>query len=154
MQVMELKTTPEDLDSKIYKMFQLGARLVVITGNDLGNGKFEIIYHFSKGAEMTNIKIEIEENRQIESVTGLFPYADIMESELLDYFGIKVAGAKPNVFLEAGSGICTPLRKEKKPEEKPKATERPKVEDSPAKDLMSVVDKKLANKGIPKGGAD
>lgn len=82
MQAIELKTTLSDLDSKIYKMFQLGARLIAITANDLANGKFEIIYHFSKAAEITNIKIEIDEGTKVESVTGLFPYADLMESEL------------------------------------------------------------------------
>ncbi|MEM2838802.1 MAG: NADH-quinone oxidoreductase subunit C [Thermoplasmata archaeon] len=133
MQAIELKTTLPDLDSKVYKMFQLGARLIAITGNDLGNGKFELIYHFSKAAEITNLKVEIDENTKVESVTGLFPYAELMESELLDYFGIKVDGARPNVFLEPGSGICTPLRKPKKIEPEKKEL-KPSASQAPAKE--------------------
>lgn len=133
MQAIELKTTLPDLDSKIYKMFQLGARLIAITGNDLGNGKFELIYHFSKAAEITNLKVEIDEDTRVESVTGLFPYAELMESELLDYFGIKVNGARPNVFLEPGSGICTPLRKPKKIEAEKKDANSPAKESAQPK---------------------
>jgi NADH:ubiquinone oxidoreductase subunit C len=134
MQAIELKTTLPDLDSKIYKMFQLGARLIAITGNDLGNGKFELIYHFSKASEITNLKVEIDENTTVESVTGLFPYAELMESELVDYFGIKVNGAKANVFLEPGSGICTPLRKSKKTEPEKKEEKASAAREKPEKE--------------------
>ena len=123
MPTVDVRTTPKEFGSKVYKMYQLGARLITISAIDLQNGKYDLVYHFSEGADVTNLRMEVDENEKIESMTGLYPNADLIESELLDFFGLKIEGAKPGRFLEPGSGICTPMRKERKPSDGGKGEE-------------------------------
>jgi len=72
--------------------------LCTITGFDEGD-TFGVMYHLAqeKGI-MLNIKINIgKKNAILNTITGIFPNADIYERELADLFGIKVEGLKDGI---------------------------------------------------------
>jgi NADH-quinone oxidoreductase subunit C len=88
-------------------------RISSISGYD--NGKeIEIIYHFDFDGKIMNLKTVIERKKpKINTITNLFPGAELYERELAEMFGIEIVG-HPNLkklFLDASSPK-KPLRKE------------------------------------------
>jgi NADH:ubiquinone oxidoreductase subunit C len=96
---------------KIEKMRKSGARFVVLAANDIGDGKFEVIYLFHHMGELLEVRLCVGIDEVVPTITDLFPAADFLEREMVDLFGVNVEGAAPNLLLEPGSGISAPLRK-------------------------------------------
>ena len=89
-----------------------GGRISSITAYD--NGKeIELLYTFLLEKQVLNIKLKIGRDRPcIESVTKLFPGAEIYERENYEMFGINFEGnqnLKPILLDEASPK--TPLKK-------------------------------------------
>jgi NADH-quinone oxidoreductase subunit C len=88
------------------------SRISTITGYDSGKD-IELIYHFPVGRRLVNLKVRIKRGKpRIETITKLFPGAELFERELHDLVGVHVAG-HPNlerILLDATSPGA-PLRK-------------------------------------------
>jgi Ni,Fe-hydrogenase III component G len=69
--------------------------LSTITGMDAGDN-FEIIYHLSReGSIMLNLKVLLPKtNAKINTLTDLFPVAEMYEREMEDLLGLEVVGLK------------------------------------------------------------
>ncbi len=92
--------------------------LSAITGVDLGveAGEFEVLYHFCKGAAITTLRVRLpRQNPSIPSVCSVIPSATLFERELMEMFGITVAGT-PNtdrlILPEDWPDGVYPLRKD------------------------------------------
>lgn len=88
------------------------SRISAITGNDTGKG-IDVIYHFIHRKSTINIRVSLDRKKcTVESVTGVYPGANLFERELHEMFGVDVKG-HPNLkklFLCDGSPQA-PLRK-------------------------------------------
>lgn len=78
-----------DLLSKARNMKAEGYRLLQICATKVSEG-FEILYSFDKEHELTNIRVTIPEEEEIQSITGEYWGAFIYENEMHDLFGIKI----------------------------------------------------------------
>ena len=52
--------------------------------------KFDLLYSFEKGYEMTTFRVEANENDEIQSINKIFTYAFLYENEMKDLFGVKI----------------------------------------------------------------
>ena len=78
-----------DLLGVIRGMKKEGFRLVQICATKVSEG-FEILYSFDKEHELTNLKLTIPEEEEVQSITGEYWGAFIYENEMHDLFGIKI----------------------------------------------------------------
>ncbi len=82
------------------------ARLVTITAVDEKN----LVYHFIVSGKVKNIKVNIKKN-EIESLTKIFPNAELYEREIFDMFGIKFKGHPKLESLFLSEEVKQPLKK-------------------------------------------
>jgi len=88
------------------------ARISSITGTDTGK-EIDVIYHFIHKSRTINIRISVDKkNCSVESITDLYPGANLFERELSEMLGIKVKHHPnpKNLFLSSESPVH-PLRK-------------------------------------------
>lgn len=78
-----------DLLSVVRGMKKDGFRLLQICATKVSEG-FEILYSFDKDHELTNLKLTVPEEEEVQSVTGEYWGAFIYENEMHDLFGIKI----------------------------------------------------------------
>lgn len=101
-----------ELLSTLKKKF-MNCHLSSIAGNDLGDGKFAVNYLLL--VENVSVVVKMETEKEVESVTRIFPGAILFERELYEMFGVKVAGHPDlrNFFLprELTRARKFPLRK-------------------------------------------
>ncbi len=77
-----------ELLNKLFDMAKRGYRLAQVSAN--AKDKFEIIYSLSKDYDLVNLKVLLDKEEEIESVSGIFKYAYLYENEMKDLFGVKV----------------------------------------------------------------
>ncbi|GHV05835.1 hypothetical protein FACS1894217_03400 [Clostridia bacterium] len=51
---------------------------------------YDLLYSFARDEELVSLRLRIAEGDEIESITGVFPYAYLYENEMKDLFGIKI----------------------------------------------------------------
>jgi len=78
-----------DLLATVRGMKKDGYRLLQICATKVSEG-FEILYSFDKDHELTNLKLTVPEEEEVQSVTGEYWGAFIYENEMHDLFGIKI----------------------------------------------------------------
>jgi len=64
-------------------------RLVQICATKTPN-QYEITYSFAKEYQLEAIRITIDENTEIFSISSIFPPAFLYENEMKDLFGVKI----------------------------------------------------------------
>lgn len=85
-----------------------------VNGVDLGEGKIELQWIFSKYGVMDEIVIYFtlsDYETPVPSVVSLIPSAIMGEREIVDMFGLKVDGAERGLYLDKDSSQH-PLRGE------------------------------------------
>jgi NADH:ubiquinone oxidoreductase subunit C len=83
-----------------------GVRLVTLSGvpgDDQGNPRLRILYHWEVGAGLLTVETEARD-LEIESIAGIWPAADWPEREIRDYFGVEFLGREstPPLMLREG----------------------------------------------------
>jgi ech hydrogenase subunit D len=81
----------EDLHKKIEEYDARGWRFVNICGSTVEEG-VELIYSFSQGLPLENLRFTIDNDTEISSVSDLFPSAFFFENETHDLFGVRFSG--------------------------------------------------------------
>ena len=80
-------------------------RISSITGVDLGK-EIEVIYHFIHKNKTINIRVSLDKNNcVIDSITDIYPGANLFERELYEMMGVQVRN-HPNLkrlFLDRDS---------------------------------------------------
>ncbi len=62
---------------------------------------YEITYAFDNAYNVENIRIQITEDTEIESVSPIYSYAFLYENEIKDLFGVKIK----NITLDYNGGL-------------------------------------------------
>lgn len=81
---------PEELLNKVFEMKSSGNRLVQIHCTMMKDGRFEISYSFDKDMEFTNLRLQITQDVEVMSISGIFFPAFLYENEIKELFGVKV----------------------------------------------------------------
>lgn len=87
---------------------------LTVNGIDLGEGKIELQWIFSKYGAKDKMIIYYalsDYETPVPSVVGLIPSAFMGEREIVDMFGLKVEGAEKGLYLDEDS-LPHPLRSE------------------------------------------
>ncbi|HBT95854.1 MAG TPA: hypothetical protein DEB24_07150 [Coriobacteriia bacterium] len=81
----------KDLKTKVDEYENRGWRFVNICGSTVEGG-VELIYSFSDGLPLENLRFTVPNGSTIPSVSGCFPNAFFFENETYDLFGVKFSG--------------------------------------------------------------
>lgn len=98
-----------DLLNEVRRLREASARLITITGVDLGES-IEVIYHFDLDG-IVNVRAIFGHEDKMPSVSEIFSYARLYERELSEMFDIKIAGIDQGLLLSADMKGKGPLRK-------------------------------------------
>ncbi len=104
---------PADLVSEVQKLFDGGYRLVTATCLDQGDS-FEISYHFDRELTMQNLRMVFPKEAEVPSITGVYLAAFLIENEIKEMFGAKIAGIAVDYggkLLVTEETLQTPLLK-------------------------------------------
>ncbi|MFY9193913.1 MAG: NADH-quinone oxidoreductase subunit C [Methanoculleus sp.] len=80
-----------DLIREVEGIHADGYRLVQIGCTNIGEA-YEINYSFDKGYRFRNLRLTVEPEIEVPSITGIYWGAFVYENELHDLFGIPVTG--------------------------------------------------------------
>lgn len=81
---------PGELLNKAYELKSAGNRLVQICCSMLKDGRFEISYSFDKDLQFTNIRLQVTQDTEVMSISGIYYPAFLYENEMKELFGVKV----------------------------------------------------------------
>lgn len=101
----------EKIVEEVNNMKLYGYRFVSMTCEKEGDS-YEIMYHFDCNYEMKHIKIIVNPEDTIKSISSLYPAAFLIENEYQDLFGFTfedlIIDYRRNMFL-ASNAPKTPL---------------------------------------------
>lgn len=80
--------TPDELLAEVIHYKTQQYRLVAISCTYKEG--MEITYSFSKETELENLRLQIQEEEEVESITTIYPYAFLYENEMKELFGLKM----------------------------------------------------------------
>lgn len=92
---------PNELLNKAYELKAAGHRLVQICCTMLKDGRFEVSYSFDKDLAFTNLRLQIEQDVEVQSISGIFFPAFLYENEIKELFGVKVV----NMAVDFNDGL-------------------------------------------------
>lgn len=78
-----------DLTNTVLQYKNDNFRIVQICATRIHEG-FEITYSFAKEYSLEAVRITIDENTEIFSISSIFPPAFLYENEMKDLFGVKI----------------------------------------------------------------
>lgn len=84
--------TTDHIVGKASELKAQGYRLVTMTCTDLDEKQFDILYHFDKDTELTNLRMIIEKGTNPPSISSVYFSAFLIENEMRDQFGISFDG--------------------------------------------------------------
>lgn len=70
------------------KMKNYGYRLAAISCTNKDG--IEITYSFSKELEFINLRLNIDYDTKIESISAIYPYSFLYENEIKELFGVNI----------------------------------------------------------------
>ena len=84
--------TMDALCGQTQKMFDDGYRLLTMSCVDLGEGGFDLFYHFDKDLELVNFRLTIEKGVSVPSISPIYFCGLLIENEIRDQFGVIFDG--------------------------------------------------------------
>ncbi|GHU49096.1 hypothetical protein FACS1894127_1410 [Clostridia bacterium] len=81
VEAAELLNVVQDLKGGGYRLGQICASKV--------KDEFQILYSFDKDYKLHNLKLTVNEDEELPSITGIYSPAFIYENEIRDLFGFK-----------------------------------------------------------------
>ncbi|TIH17072.1 NADH-quinone oxidoreductase subunit C [Marinifilum sp. JC120] len=88
----QIDITLESLVGEVSKMKSDGQRMVTFSCTNIGEGQADIIYHFDKNEVLTNLRLTVNMDKPVPSISGVYFAALLIENELQDQFDIKFDG--------------------------------------------------------------
>ncbi|MDR1565615.1 MAG: NADH-quinone oxidoreductase subunit C [Oscillospiraceae bacterium] len=91
MNEVQTYRTLENKSSLIFavnEMAKNGYRLVQISADKKED--YDLLYSFAKANELVNLRLRVEADEQIESISGIYSYSYLYENELKDLFGLDI----------------------------------------------------------------
>ena len=108
MKDIRVESQTELLD-EVHRLREAGARLITITGVDLGES-IEVIYHFDLDG-ILNVRAVFGHEDKMPSISETFSYARLYERELSEMFNLKIEGIERGLLLSEDMRGKGPLRK-------------------------------------------
>jgi ech hydrogenase subunit D len=90
--------TSDQLLGEAQNMMYEDYRFITSTCVDLGDGRFDVIYHFDKNFEMKNFRLTISKEEEVPSISKIFFSALLVENEMKELFGLNVT----NILVDYG----------------------------------------------------
>lgn len=84
-----ITVNPETVIDETQKLKFQGYHIMQICATRIPEA-YEIIYSFGKDLEMKHFKVTLPEDKEISSITSIYPCAFIYENEMHDLFGVQV----------------------------------------------------------------
>ncbi|WP_018962514.1 NADH-quinone oxidoreductase subunit C [Coprothermobacter platensis] len=84
--------TLDNLLSEVKNYHDNGYRLVTTTCMEVDDDKLEILYHFDKDFKLENLRLTVDKNQTIPSISSIYFCAVLSENEMQDMFGLKIDG--------------------------------------------------------------
>lgn len=85
-----VEITKDQLLDQVQNMKYTGHRFVTATCVDNGNGSLDVTYHFDKGFKLTNYRIKVQKEEEVQSVSKIYFCAVLVENEMKELFGLNV----------------------------------------------------------------
>jgi ech hydrogenase subunit D len=82
---------PAVLVSYMKEAAEEGCRLVQIHANRLP-GRYQLIYSLALEYRLIQLELVILEDSEIESISSIYPAAQLYEQEMEELFGVKIVG--------------------------------------------------------------
>jgi len=82
----------EELKREVLELKNKGYRYVTSTCTHLSDGTFDIVYHFDKDYQIINLRINVEENQKVPSISDIYFSAVLVENEIKDLYKIDFDG--------------------------------------------------------------
>ncbi len=79
---------PGELLAQTGEMKNGGFRLVAISCTN--SGDMELSYSFDRGYELLTLRCLVPSDAEIESISGIYPFAFLYENEIKELFGVKI----------------------------------------------------------------
>ena len=107
------EVTKDHVLNEVNAVKHQGYRFVTMTGVDMGT-HFDIYYHFDKDYELKNFYLKLGKDENLESISGVYFAAVLVENELQDLFGLKVVDMAIDYkerLLKTEDALEAPFRK-------------------------------------------
>jgi ech hydrogenase subunit D len=106
---------PNELLAETLRMKNNGYRLVAISCTNK-NG-MELSYSFDKNYDFLNLRLNIDYDAEVESISSIYPFAFLYENEIKELFAVNITGIsldfKDNFYKIA---VKTPFNMKKEAE--------------------------------------
>lgn len=80
-----------DLPEKARELYEKKARFITATCLDLGD-QIEVFYHFDEDLQMKHLRVVVGKDEEVPSISGTYFCAFLVENEMQEMFGLKIAG--------------------------------------------------------------
>ena len=107
--------TANQLLGEAQNMMYDNYRFITSTCVDLGNGSFDVIYHFDKDLEIKNFRLTIKKEEEVPSISKIFFSALLVENEMKELFGLNVTNILVDYgghFLLSDDDLINPMAKQ------------------------------------------
>lgn len=84
--------TPDTIVAEAQALADAGWRFVTLSQTVLSEDTLALYYHFDKALTMTHLRMEVDKNKPIPSISGVYFCALLIENETQDQFGVKFDG--------------------------------------------------------------
>ncbi|WP_084295237.1 NADH-quinone oxidoreductase subunit C [Caldanaerobius polysaccharolyticus] len=85
------EVTVDSLIDEVRRYHDAGYRFVTTTCVDMGD-VFQIYYHFDKDLKLENLKLTVDKNTRVPSISSIYYCSILPENEMQDMFGVKFEG--------------------------------------------------------------
>jgi NADH:ubiquinone oxidoreductase subunit C len=82
----------DTLAGAVAKMKADGHRLVCVTCSEAGECQHELLYHFDKAFVLTELRLTVNPDAPVPSISTIYWAAFLVENEIQDLFGIRFHG--------------------------------------------------------------
>jgi ech hydrogenase subunit D len=107
--------TTDQLLGEAQKMAYDNYRFITATCVDLGDGSFDVIYHFDKNLEMKNFRLTIKKEDEVPSISKIYFSALLVENEMKELFGLNLSDILLDYgghFLLSDDDLVAPMAKQ------------------------------------------
>jgi len=82
--------------NEVHKKKDRGFRFVTMTAVENADETFDLFYHFDKDYYMENIKVKVQKDIELQSISKIYLAACFVENEIQELFGIQFEGKAIN----------------------------------------------------------
>lgn len=107
----EIRIDKAGLIPEVQKMLEQHARIGAISAVDLGD-KFDVIYHFEAPIDLIHIRLQVDKDDTLPSISGIYLAAVTSENEVREQLGVNIEDLALDFrrrFLLAGDSPDFPL---------------------------------------------